>query len=276
MKALVAIDLDGTLLNDEKAVSPGNRQAIQEALAAGGEVVICTGRPLAAIEAILEEVGLDSADHYSVTYNGALVLANQGQEVLFEESLTWSDLDRIFPVLYDLALPLEAVSRDRVYQLPYPAGYPGQYGDQRDFLPTEQVRLADLASDLTFPKLVVATVPDHLDAQIPQLPQAFYQDYSLIHSVPEELEFMAQGIDKGKALRILAERLGYRQDQVYALGDERNDAAMFAYAGTSIAMANSQPDILEAADCVSKSNNDDGVAYALREFILKKDEDLIQ
>ncbi|MDK6233073.1 Cof-type HAD-IIB family hydrolase [Aerococcus sp. UMB10185] len=276
MKALVAIDLDGTLLNPDKEVSAANRQAIQAALAAGVEIVICTGRPLAAIEAILQKVGLDSADHYSVTYNGGLVVANRGQEVLFEETLTMEDLASIYPVLHDLGLPLEAVSRNRVYQLPYPTDYPGHYGDARDFLPTEKVSLADLDGDLTFPKLVVATEPDHLDAQIPKLPQDFYQDYSLIHSVPEELEFMAQGIDKGKALGILADRLGYSKDQVYAIGDERNDAAMFAYAGTGIAMANSHPDILAQADLITRSNSQDGVAYALREFILKKPGDLIQ
>lgn len=272
MIKLIAIDLDGTLLRDDKTISEANIQSIQQAIHAGVEVVICTGRPIEGIQFVLDQCQMNSSDHYSITYNGGLVLRNQSREVISETIMKRENLEKIEAVMQELDLPVDAVGIDAAYRMHYPKDWPGTYDQLTTYMPFYSYQSDDLQEDYHFYKIVVNTEEEHLQSQIKNLPAWLSQTYSVMQSHPYQLEVMPKGIDKGTGLEALSQYLGIQAAEVMAIGDEQNDLAMLEWAGTGVAMANASDEVKAHATYVTKSNGEDGVAHAIHRFILDKKE----
>ncbi|AMB98961.1 haloacid dehalogenase [Aerococcus urinaehominis] len=268
MIKLIAIDLDGTLLTDDKQISARNVASISQAIDQGVHVVITTGRPIEAIQAFNQILGTDNDAHYSVTYNGGLVLNNGSKDVIADRHLTKDQVQAIYQACHELDLPLVAVGLDQVYAFPDPLAYPSNYHKTMPFLPFNEQDPTSLTSqDLVF-KCVVATDSDHLAQQLPKLDSELLAGLSVMRSHPHQLEFMPLGIDKAYGLARLAERLDLTADQVMAIGDEENDLAMLQWAGEAVVMANGRDDIKAYATYITGSNMADGVAQAIDHFVL--------
>ncbi|MDR3960307.1 MAG: HAD-IIB family hydrolase, partial [Streptococcus sp.] len=124
MIKLIAIDLDGTLLNDKKDVPPRNTEVLARAKAQGVKIVICTGRPLRAIRPYLEELSLKEPGDYSITFNGGLVQKNETGEIIEKAAMQLADIHELVSVAEDLNLPLDVVSEEIVLSLPTSAAHP--------------------------------------------------------------------------------------------------------------------------------------------------------
>ena len=111
--------------------------------------------------------------------------------------------------------------------------------------------------------------PEILDAAIAKIPQEFYDKYTIVKSTPFYLEFMNKTASKGNAITHLAEKMGLSKDQTMAIGDAENDRAMLEAVGNPVVMENGTPELKEIAKYITKSNEESGVAYALREWVLK-------
>ena len=109
MIELIAIDLDGTLLRNDKTISEGNREMIRKAIDNGVDVAICTGRPLEAIQNFLDTLATNTAEHYSITYNGGLVIQNKTGKVASQVTMSMAEAKALYDVMASLELPLEAV-----------------------------------------------------------------------------------------------------------------------------------------------------------------------
>ena len=110
---------------------------------------------------------------------------------------------------------------------------------------------------------------EFLDQQIEKIPAQFKADYEVIKTRSNLLEFMPKGVTKAFGLDHLAQYLGMTSDEVMALGDEENDLSMIEYAGMGVAMANAVEKVRQAADYITLSNEQDGVAKAVEKFVLK-------
>ena len=255
MIKLIAIDLDGTLLNDKKEVTPRNKEVLARAKAQGVKIVICTGRPLRAIRPYLEELSLKEPGDYSITFNGGLVQKNETGEII--------------SVAEDLNLPLDVVSEEIVLSLPTSAAHPSIYGSLNPLLDCRPFAVADLDESMLYNKAVIAYHQEVLDPKIPEISSEIREKYEIIKSRNNLLEFMPKGITKAYGISLLAQDLGIKQEEVMAIGDEENDLPMIRYAGIGVAMANAVPIIKEAADVVTVSNQEDGVAAVIEEYVLK-------
>ncbi len=271
MIELIAIDLDGTLLRNDKSVSQGNIDMIHKAIDNGVEMAICTGRPLEAIQHILDQLGTNTPDHYSITYNGGLVLQNKTGKVASQMTMTMDEALRLYELTSSLDLPLEAVLIDAVYQFPFPENYPGTYKETMNFLPFKQFDMDNLDPATAIFKVVVNTETEHLEQQIGKLPNWFFEEFEVMRSHPFQLEVMPKGIDKGAGVAHLAEILELTADQVMVIGDEENDLAMLKWAGTAVVMENGRPDMKVYADYITDTNENDGVAKAIDHFVFYKD-----
>lgn len=272
MIELIAIDLDGTLLKNDKTISQGNVEMIRKAIDNGVDVAICTGRPLEAIQQFLDILGTNTEDHYSITYNGGLVLKNQTHEIASRVTMSMAEALRVFEVTQSLELPLEAVLIDAVYQFPFPENYPGTYQHTMNFLPFKQFDMDNLDMDTQIFKVVINTETDHLVDVIDQIPDWVFKDYEVMRSHPFQLEIMPKGVDKGVGVGHLAKILELTADQVMVIGDEENDLAMLKWAGTSVVMENGRPDVKEYADYITDTNENDGVAKAIDHFVFFKED----
>lgn len=122
MIKLVAIDLDGTLLNEQKLISDENKQALAQAKQQGVKIVLCTGRPLAAMAHYLQELGLVDEGDYSITFNGGLVQKNDTGEIMEKKVMEVSDIQRLYKLAQQLDLPLDVLSDNVVYSCLVPQG----------------------------------------------------------------------------------------------------------------------------------------------------------
>ena len=111
--------------------------------------------------------------------------------------------------------------------------------------------------------------PEFLDQVIAQIPEEFHQRFTLVKSAPFYLEILQKTANKGTAITHLAEKLGYTKDQTMAIGDQENDRAMLEVVGHPVVMENGTDELKKIAKYITKSNEESGVAHALREWVLK-------
>ena len=126
-----------------------------------------------------------------------------------------------------------------------------------------------MTEDLLYNKAVVAFEQTYLDQQLAKIPADFKERYEIIKTRDVLLEFMPKGVTKAYGCQLLAEHLGITADEVMAIGDEENDLPMIEYAGLGVAMENAVPMVKAAADVVTASNTNDGVAQVVEKYVLQ-------
>lgn len=268
MIRLIAIDLDGTLLTDDKRISARNKQVLQQAKAKGIKVVLCTGRPLAAIAPFVEELGLNQAGDYSITFNGGLVQKNDTGEILSKSTLPYEDIQRLIGLMQSLDLPLDVLSEEVVLQLPTSTNYQSIYAELNKLLTFQPTALDGLKKDGLYNKVVVAYHQAYLDQQIAKIPESYRKDYEVIKTRSNLLEFMPKGVTKAFGVAFLADYLKLSPAEIMCIGDEENDLSMIEYAGMGVAMANAVDAVKQAADVITLSNQEDGVAKVVEKYAL--------
>lgn len=262
---LVAVDLDGTLLNNEKAISTPTREAVARAMHSGIEVVISTGRNYSEIAKLLPAV---PDIRYAVTCTGASVLDCRSRRQLFAAPLSPDEVREIYEVLRPFNLVFEVFADERIYISEEKSRIFDDYMAvaAHPAIPGTRTAVADFDGWLTDLDRPVSKIHmyfldtaerDRAWDAVRELP------FSVLSSDEVDLEVMARGVDKGDGLRQLTDYLNLDRSQVLAVGDSLNDKGMLEYAGTSAVMANGLPELKEMADIVADTNEEHGVAKLL-------------
>jgi Cof subfamily protein (haloacid dehalogenase superfamily) len=266
MIKLIAIDLDGTLLNSKKEISAANKETLAKAKAAGVKVVICTGRPLKAIHHILDELNLEEPGDYAVTFNGGLVQKNDTGEVMAKSALKMADIAYLYETIHPLGLPMDVISDTVVFQLP--SEHASLYKEANPFMDFYDGTVETLEQNRVYNKAISAVAATFLDEQIAKFPAEVRERFEVIKSRDMLLEFMPKGVTKAVGIDLLAKHLGITSEEVMTLGDEENDLPMIDYAGVGVAMGNAVPAIKAAANVETDTNDNDGVAKAVEKYVL--------
>lgn len=270
---LIALDLDGTLLDSEKKVSRRNLEALERARRMGVLVVPVTGRPAQG----LPRAVLDLPDlRYAVTSNGATIRDLQEDRFLLEKHLTPADCLEVLEACADFDMIREVFREgvgyltraDRDILLDRYEGTPMmEYvlgtrrvlpGSVEDFLREDDRPVEELFFLTDSPER-----KEELRRRLSALPGISFAD-----PFPKDLEVMAGGIDKGAAFLYLLEHLGIHPGETLAIGDGGSDLPLLKAAGIGVAMGNALPFVQAEADWVTASCDEDGVAVALERFLL--------
>lgn len=273
MIKLIAIDLDGTLLKDDKTISAENIRTLQAAKAQGVKVVLCTGRPLNSVLPHLETLGLVEKGDYAVTFNGGLIQCNDTGDILSKVLLSKAEINDIYQLSQQLNFPLDVVSSDKVLRVhPQPADNQSWYHKLNPLLNFVDIQVSELAENGEFNKAVCAIAEDKVTALIPQIPTDYRERYSVVRSGAAIFEFMPKGVTKADGLRRLGELLNIQASEMMALGDEENDLAMINYVGLGVVMENGTAELKAVSQYVTGTNEADGVAQAVKKFVLTDQE----
>lgn len=273
MIKLIAIDLDGTLLKNDKTISNRNIDILQQAKRQGIKVVLCTGRPLNSVLPHLETLGLLDEGDYAVTFNGGLIQRNDTGEILSKVLLNKSEIDDIYQLSQELSFPLDVVSSDKVLRLhPQPSDNQSWYHKLNPLLNFVDVQVTDLPESGEFNKAVCAIAEEKVTNLIPRIPQDYRERYNVVRSGAAIFEFMPKGVSKADGLRRLGNLLNIQSSEMMALGDEENDLAMIRYVGLGVVMANGTAELKEEAQYITGTNEADGVAQAVEKFVLTEQE----
>lgn len=269
MIKLIALDMDGTLLNNEKKVSERNYQVIQAAKQAGVKVVLASGRPLQGLQSHLEHLGLTTENDFVVSYNGSLVQRVAGGEVLHKTSLKGVDAKAIFKISQQLGVFIHAfsvkqglITHQHNTWTDLEAKLNGMHATEVDF------NQLDDNEDII--KVMLVAQDETLSAAIKNLPAHLKQQYTVVQSAPFFLELLHPTSNKGIAVEKLCQVMGLSAEQVMCVGDAENDHAMLKFAGLAVAMQNADDETKALAHFITKSNVEDGVAWAIEEKVLNK------
>jgi Cof subfamily protein (haloacid dehalogenase superfamily) len=261
---LIAFDLDGTVLNDKKEVTPRTQAAIEKARAAGIFIVPATGRQYNDIHPLLKKL----ANPYVIANNGAQIFSVPDVELIFSRS-------------YDKETSLALIREFREYDSMIFGGYDtvgvfdskglgnktGVAVRRRNSMAGTNYSMADieeliLKEGKKFSKLVMRfeDMEERKKAFDRYLPR---KDLYVTFFAEDNIEIMPAGVNKGAALKATAEKLGIPMAEVMAIGDNDNDREMIREAGMGVAMANAIDAVKQEADRITLSCEEDGVAIAI-------------
>ena len=265
---LIATDMDGTLLNDQKQITPAALEAIAAARAQGIKVVLATGRPLPGVQNYVQQLGLSGSDEYVLTYNGAFVQNLAGNPVIehplgYNDFLRWNEL----AVKHSTYIHFETLNHFYT-----PNADMNLYISMESFLTRMPIRYRkpeQISAAIEISKIMITDEPAKLTEFIEQVPETFHNDYQLTQSEDFFYEVNSKTASKGTSVLELAENLGIAPNEVMILGDQGNDLSMFKQKDfVRVAMGNAIDMIKDHATYVTDSNEDDGFAKAVRKYAL--------
>ncbi len=274
MYKLVAIDLDGTLLNMNKEISDRNKQTLKRAMETGVRVVICSGRVFTGARLYAKEI--DSNDPL-IACNGAIITESHAGGIIYSVYMDNEICLRINSICQKHGVYYHVYAGDTM--LTERLGFTSEkYFERNKLLPPEdrvdievvksmEEKLKSIPGKVL--KFVIVTDDAELLKRVRNDMEQL-QEVDVMSSNFDNFEVMRKGVSKGAALARLTDIYGIPASQMIAIGDNENDISMFQYAGLSIAMENGEAIAKAAANCITASNDADGVAQAIEKFILAK------
>ncbi|WEK55439.1 MAG: Cof-type HAD-IIB family hydrolase [Candidatus Cohnella colombiensis] len=260
---LIALDVDGTLINDQHEVTPRVRDAVRAAAAQGVEIVLCTGRGSTSALPVLAELGLEGT---MITHNGASIVDSATKAILAETEIPaalarrYVDFAKARGIHYDMNTAFElyvetmedhvALMYESMFALPIARS-------EAEGFPEGMVKMSLFADK------------ESLD-QLEEAWGDWQHDLQTVRSGDYFIDVQHPNASKGAALEQLATLRGISRDQILAIGNYYNDVGMLTFAGWGVAMDNSPEDVKALADEVTVSNNEDGVALIIEERVLNR------
>lgn len=264
---LLVLDLDGTLTNSKKEISPRNLRTLLRLQQSGVRLVLASGRPTYGIVPLAEQLQMKENSGYILSYNGGEIIDWSTGELLYKNLLP----DDVLPILYQTATDNRQTILTYDNECILTENPNDPYVQKEAFLNKMQVRRVEnflQEIPLPLPKCLIVGEPEQLMKTEAELSLRLQRQISVYRSEPYFLELVPLGIDKARSIAVLSEKLGITREEVAAMGDGYNDLSMIKYAGLGIAMDNAQEPVKAAANYIAPSNDEDGVAIAVERYFL--------
>lgn len=272
---MIGLDLDGTVYNDAKEITRPVREAIEAAIDRGVVVLPATGRPVDGLpEAFLKIRGV----RYALTSNGAAIIDLSTGERIYEDCIQPEKASEIMGNMLEYRGLSETYMDGKCYSdrtnFENAMNFRALPKAMMDYIRKTRILVDELPAfilDMKKPVEKLHMIFGDMDIRR----QAFdglcgaYPEFTITSAAPFNMEINSPTCNKGSGLLALGRLLGIAPEEIMACGDSGNDYPMICAAGFSVAMGNAQDRIKEAADFVTKTNEEDGVAYAIRRFVLE-------
>ncbi|ADG40443.1 hydrolase, haloacid dehalogenase-like family protein [Leuconostoc sp. C2] len=265
---IVSIDIDGTLLNDQREITQEVKSSIQQALENDVKIVITTGRPLPGVRDILSELGIQGSDQYVITYNGGLVQTADGEKTLFRQPLGVKAFQEVNNFMRTQDTYVQVETHDAAYTTNHRIHPWASFENSLVNLPLFVLDTENELEKVEFIKAIANAESSELDKVQAAIPNEISNHVNVIRSTANNLEFIDRQASKGNALLALADVLDIEHVQTMAIGDQANDYSMIEQAGVGVAMGNAIPELKAIADYETATNNHSGVAQAIKTFVL--------
>lgn len=265
------MDMDGTLLNDEKKISEENIKAIRKARSKGVRVAVCTGRLFTSANYYADLIGTKVP---VIAANGAYIREKDENRIIYKAPLSVDKCRRILKIVKDFDMyphfnTPEIVLTEKII-------YSSQgYIEANKTLPADSQIKIEVVPDFeeAFKKydgdVLKCIISDEDMEKVIKAKKEMILDGGLevVSSMKNNFEVMSAGASKGKAVEILADFYGIKREEIICFGDSENDLSMIEYAGMGIAMGNGEDYVKKAAKYITDTNNNDGIAKAIEKFV---------
>jgi len=257
---LLALDLDGTLTNSKKEMTPRTKAALMKAQENGIRIILASGRPVYGIMPLARTLKLDEYGGYILSFNGGRIIDCKTGEILFSKDLPADAPSKLLALAKKYHTGIVTYENERlITEMP-----DDEYIQKESFINKMDIKqVDDFAAYVDFPvnKCIMTADGDYLATVEPKVKAEFGDSLSIYRSEPFFLEVMPQNIDKAESLGKLLDILGLDREVLVACGDGLNDGSMIQFAGLGVCMGNGQAPVKAIADYIAPTNDEDGVAY---------------
>ena len=249
MIKLIALDMDGTLLTEEKKIPQAHIDAIHQAIQAGVKLVLCTGRPLVGVKPYYQELGLENKNEYVIVDNGCAIHQTSDWQVVDWQELNPDDIRYLYSLAEQSQVQLTLFDEEHYFVVGEKASKIVTDDAALVFTTPTEISLEEACSGQhrMFQAMFLGN-PEQVDDFVNKFAQELCQRFSGVRSQPVIYEI--------------------NPEEIMALGDANNDIEMLQFAGLGVAMGNSSQHVKNLADYVTDSNEENGVATAIARFIL--------
>ena len=269
LPALIATDVDGTLLDEDEKITPRTLEAVNAAVAGGAQFILATGRPPRWVAPVVDELGFAPI---AVCANGSVLYDPSTDRILSVRTLSVDALARLADIA-ERVIPGSGLAVERVGESAHDAATPqfvSSPGYEHAWLNPDntEVSLTDLLSAPAI-KLLIRKTGATSAEMAAELGPHLGSDADITYSTNNGLiEVMPSGVSKATGIAEFADPLGIGADEIITFGDMPNDVSMLAWAGHGVAMGNAHPAAVAAANEVTTPNTDDGLARVLERWWL--------
>lgn len=265
---IIVLDLDGTLTNRDKVITPKTKKCLMEIQERGKKIVLASGRPTPGVMPLARELELEKYGSYILSFNGGRITDCKTGEIIFSRSLPEEANQKIIELAKEEQVGIVTYDEAGTKILTNQSDSPYaklESGINR----MEMIQVDDLETIVNYPvpKYLMIEDGDYLAMVEPRVKAAMGKNFSVYRSEPYFLEILPRGIDKAQSLERLLAHIGLKREQMIACGDGYNDLTMIQYAGLGVAMENAVLPVRKAADFITYSNNDDGIAHVVEMFM---------
>lgn len=260
---LIALDIDDTLVNSEKVITPETKEALINAQKLGIKLAIASGRFPKGVMPFFKELQIDRYGGYRMSFNGGAIYNSEGEAV----SKTYLDKKYIEPV-YSLVRPTTAMTvvhkNGKMYCDRKQNAFSNMPSLSNNGIIPEKVDDIARFADFNLHKIVIVDENEKLKKLEKVLKERFNKELDIYFSAPWYLEVMPNTVSKGIGLEIIAKDMGISLGEVIAFGDNHNDISMLEAAGMGVAMGNADDSVKSRANMVTDNCDRDGIAKALK------------
>ena len=272
---LICIDMDGTLLNNNHEISKENKEALLKAHAKGVNIALCTGRIFVSARYYSDLIGIDTP---VIASNGSFIKKGYDDEPVFENTMSKDIALEIYNIVkkhglninfnsWDTLIREDEVPKDHAYFVMnknLPKERQVKFIVEEDIVSLINNFEGNLLKGIVIEKENLKALFECKE----ELKSTFGERLHVVSSGPDNFEVMVGSTSKGNAVKHLAESLNINQEEIMCIGDSENDLSMIEFAGVGVAMGNGMDLIKEAATFVTDTNENSGVAKAIKKFIL--------
>ncbi len=262
---LIALDLDGTLTGSDKLISKRNYQSLMYAQRQGIKLVLATGRSVHGTQKIAERLDLEQYGGYMICYNGALVWDCQNQYAVYEDFISTALLKELYDASKAFNVTIQTYIGDKLYTEDIHNPYVKKAAKINGLSITRTQCFVDEISQ-PVPKCLIPGDPAILKEILVSMQQNFKGKANIFLSEPCFIEIVPWGTDKGRALQTLSRTVKIQLEEMIAFGDGYNDISMIRAVGYGVAMANAVEEVKAAAQTVTDTNDQDGVALIVEQL----------
>ena len=264
---LLAVDMDGTLLNNKRRITDKTIEAVQAAAKMGVLFVISTGRPVQGVEKYSQLLGLTAP---VILYNGAMIVVSDTKEVIYNKGLSEKDIEKIFALGQSVNTTMCVWSNNQLYG----NVINDKINEYKKLSGVEPILITDYQQIIRqgITKILWYDAPAEIQRWQDTMLRDAFSNVTYCTSKPEFLEFFNSQVSKAKALEIIGKQYDIKPEEMIAVGDGYNDLSMLQYAGLGIVMENAPEGLKELIPNVTASNEEDGVARVIERYFLSHKE----